>query len=305
MDDDDFLRIQRELRARLFEGSAAIRWRPGRELAAQLLLYLDDVESCWRLTTEWLRDTLDADRVDGGYGGFLGRNGEGRSYIVMAEARRSSMALPSVLGIRFDAADSGIRNVWGDPGVSPIADVSQARSMSADMRGALQALGTSAKLAMPLRDGSRPVGLLCADWHRRAPNWDAQTCEQMSILARHVLGPLFAAAERIVHERADELCDRSGRAAWDLALPPALPPALQSVPDKLPADDLSLLTPAELKVARLVARGLSYKEVARQLDRSLSTVDHQLRRIREKLGARSTARLVRLLAEHSQGLGDA
>ena len=74
MDDDDFLRIQRELRARLFEGSAAIRWRPGRELAAQLLLYLDDVESCWRLTTEWLRDTLDADRVDGGYGGFLGRN---------------------------------------------------------------------------------------------------------------------------------------------------------------------------------------------------------------------------------------
>ena len=42
-----------------------------------------------------------------------------------------------------------------------------------------------------------------------------------------------------------------------------------------------------------------------QLDRSLSTVDHQLRSIREKLGARSTARLVRLLAEHAQGLRDA
>jgi DNA-binding CsgD family transcriptional regulator len=50
-----------------------------------------------------------------------------------------------------------------------------------------------------------------------------------------------------------------------------------------------------MKVARLVAMGLSYKEVARQLQRSLSTVDHQLRSIRDKLGVRSTSRLVRLL----------
>lgn len=300
MDDDDFLRIQRQLRARLFEGSAAIRWRPARELAAELLLFLDDDQACWRLTAEWLRDTLDADRVDGGYGGFLGRNGEGRSYVVMAEARRNSMALPSVLGIRFDAADPSIRTVWGDPGVSPIADISQARSFSEGMRGALQALGTSAKLAMPLRDGSKPVGLLCADWHRRAPSWDAQDCEQMSILARDVLGPVFAAAERIMRERAEDRGERCG-AATELVLSPA--PWHAGAPS---ADDLlSLLTPAELKVARLVARGLSYKEVAHQLDRSLSTVDHQLRSIREKLGARSTARLVRLLAEHTQGLRDA
>lgn len=300
MDDDDFLRIQRGLRARLFEGSAAIRWRPARDLAAQLLLYLDDDQACWRLTAQWLRDTLDADRVDGGYGGFLGRNGEGRSYVVMAEARRDSMALPSVLGICFDAADPSIRSVWGDPGVSPIADVSQARTFSEGMRGALQALGTSAKLAMPLRDGSRPVGLLCADWHRRAPSWDAQMCEHMSTLARHVLGPVFAASERIMRERTDDAGASPSREAWDLVLAPAV-----QVRMLLPADTLSLLTPAELKVARLVARGLSYKEVARQLDRSLSTVDHQLRSIREKLGARSTARLVRLLAEHAHELRDA
>lgn len=304
MDDDDYLRIQRGLRSRLFEGSTAIRWRPARELAAQLLLYLDDDQACWRLTAQWLRDTLDADRVDGGYGGFLGRNGEGRSYVVMAEARRSSMGLPSVLGIRFDAADPSIRAVWGDPGVSPIEDVSQARSFSEGMRCALQALGTSAKLAMPLRDGSRPVGLLCADWHRRAPSWSGQMCEQMSTLARQVLGPVFAASERIMHERAIGAESTAGQPAgegWDLVLPQ---PA-QLGARELPADDLSLLTPAERKVARLVACGMSYKEVARQLDRSLSTIDHQLRSIREKLGARSTARLVRLLAERAHELRDA
>jgi len=116
-----------------------------------------------------------------------------------------------------------------------------------------------------------------------------------------VLGPVFAASERIMRERADDALDRAGRTSWDLVLPCAAQPD----PLALPAYDLSLLTPAELKVARLVARGLSYKEVARQLDRSLSTVNHQLRRIREKLGARSTAGLVRLIAAHSNELGGA
>jgi DNA-binding CsgD family transcriptional regulator len=58
---------------------------------------------------------------------------------------------------------------------------------------------------------------------------------------------------------------------------------------------LAQLTPAERRVAELVAMGLSYKEVARRLGRSLSTIDHQLRSIRGKVVAASTARLVRLL----------
>jgi len=44
-------------------------------LAAGLLLYLDDPLQCWRLTTEWLREMLDADRVDGSFGGFVGSGG--------------------------------------------------------------------------------------------------------------------------------------------------------------------------------------------------------------------------------------
>lgn len=45
MNDDDILQVQRALRSRLFEGDSAMRWRPGRELAAQLLLYLDDPQA--------------------------------------------------------------------------------------------------------------------------------------------------------------------------------------------------------------------------------------------------------------------
>ncbi|NZD46394.1 hypothetical protein EWH46_18975 (plasmid) [Sphaerotilus sulfidivorans] len=43
------------------------------------------------------------------------------------------------------------------------------------------------------------------------------------------------------------------------------------------------------------ASSLSYKEIARQLDRSVSTIDHQTRRLREKFGVHSNARLMPLL----------
>lgn len=78
-----------------------------------------------------------------------------------------------------------------------------------------------------------------------------------------------------------------------MTAPRALPRSMGAA-DATP-DSLQCLTPAERGVARLVAEGLSYKEVARKLERSFSTVDHQLRGIRAKLGASSTARLNVLL----------
>ena len=291
MNDDDILQVQRALRKRLFEGDSAMRWRPGRELAAQLLLYLDDPQACWRITTEWLRDILDADRVDGGFGGYVGATGKPRDYVVMAEAQRPSMPLPSVLGLRFNAANPGIRAVWSDVGAAAIADVSQERSFTEDLRGALLSAGTAAKLAVPVRDGARPIGLICADWHQEAPRWKAEVCNELGGLAQGALGPLLAAAAQLAQERRERHLPAlgSGHEASYVA-----PPSVES--SRL-AHELAVLTAAELKVARLVAIGLSYKEVARRLDRSLSTVDHQLRSIRDKLGAGSTAKLIHLLNE--------
>ena len=210
--------------------------------------------------------------MDGGFGGFLGTQGMTQDYVVQAEAQRRSMHLPAVLGLRFAAADPSLRAVWGGAGgLLAITDVAQERKMTEGVRGLLRSVGTAAKLALPVRDGLLPVGLLCADWHHEAPRWDAEVCNQLGGFLQDALGPLLAAATRL----------ESGRRSESAAAREAL----------------ATLTPAELKVARLVARGLSYKEVARELDRALSTVDHQLRSIREKLGVRSTARLVHLLGE--------
>lgn len=295
MDDDAILRAQRHLRRRLFEGSGAIRWRPGRELAAQLLLYLDDPLACWRITTEWLRDTLDADRVDGGFGGFVGAGGKARHYVALAETQRSSTPLPSVLGLSFSAFEPSLRAVWGGPDVAAIGDVAQERSFTAGMRGALREVGTAAKLALPIRDGARPVGLVCADWHREAPRWNAEVCHQLGQLAHAALGPLLAVSAQL--ERGHDRLQADHPPGALCLLTAACPAAEGARPPELAA-----LTPAEFKVAQFVAMGLSYKEVARQIDRSLSTVDHQLRSIRDKLGVRSTARLVRILNQRLERL---
>lgn len=272
MNDGDLLDAQRALRRRLFEGESALRWRPARELAAQMLLYLDDPAMCWQLAADWVRATLDADRADGGFGGFFAADGAATPYLAMAESQRPSLPLPPMLGHAFDASEPSIRALWQRAALTPVSDVSQERQMTLAARQTLLALGTAAKLALPISDGRQPVGLLCADWHRDAPRWSADVCNEMTRLARDALGPVLGAAARLAFARLEPVTAEQEPEAWDQAL-----------------------TPAEARVARLVARGLSYKEVARELGRSASTVDHQLRSIRRKLDVSSTARLVHVL----------
>lgn len=289
----DILHLQRTLRTRLFEGPQAIRWRPGRELVAHMLLYLDDAPACWRIATEWVREQLDADRVDGGFGGFVGTHGLVQDYVVLAEVQRTSLPLPSVQGLRFNAASPCLRAVWRQPTLCALPEVGQDSGFTDDERVTLLALGTAAKLALPIRDGMQPIGLMCADWHRAVPRWRDDPCRQIAALAQQALGPVLAAAA--AHQRAPGWASEAITVPWEPRLPLLRTCVVLRPPS---AGPLACLTVAELKVAQLVVNGLSYKEVARQLKRSLSTVDHQLRSIRDKLGVRSTARLVHVLTEH-------
>lgn len=283
MNDHALLYTQRELRRQLFEGEQALRWRPARDLAAQLLLYLDDPTACWSMTAHWLREQLDADRVDGGLGGYAVTDARS-DYVVGVESQRPDLGLPSVLGARFAARDPGLLAVWQSEGVAAIAEVEQASQMSTAMRGNLLAIGTAAKIAMPVWYRNRPLGLFCADWQRSAPHWNSEVCNQLPQLIGDLIGPVLGRISPM-DSPAPRPSDTPNRSANDNA----------HTPGDARTHALCVLTPAELKVAELVARGLSYKEIARQLQRSVSTVDHHLRSIREKLGVRSTARLVRVL----------
>jgi len=262
---DHVLQAQRRLRGSLLDDRGTLPWRPAREFAAQMLLYVEDPLQCWRVGVECLRELLDADRVDGGFAD------PGQSlYSPLVESLRADRAVPSVVGAMMDAHDSSLAAVWSSHDVVVFGDVANDARIGPTMRAQLSSIGTRTKLAVALHDGTRPIGLLCADWLEPRSRWHSDACEHLPLLARAVLTPVLTAARSLVE-----------------------------VHDDAPAHAaIAGLTPAELKVARMAATGMSYKEIARELGRSFSTVDHQLRSVRDKLGVNSTARLARVLATH-------
>lgn len=265
MNSDTLIDAQRHLRRHLdrFHASSAIAGAP--ELAAHLLLYLDDPARCWQLTLQWLRRTVDADRVHGGF-----TLQAGRLYRPVEEVVRDDIEVPSTVGVSIDAQQSAVREVLEAYRPILYSNIGDDTRFTASLRGQMLSMHTQAKLAFSLHDGSEAIGIICCDWTRVRQRWHAEQCEQIAQFATGLLGPVFS----LVHQERDHA----------LATP-----ASTTAPVRL--------TAAELRVARLVVQGMSYKEIARQLDRSFSTVDHSLRSIRDKLGARSTARMVAALGE--------
>ncbi|MBC7702487.1 MAG: response regulator transcription factor [Rhodoferax sp.] len=65
---------------------------------------------------------------------------------------------------------------------------------------------------------------------------------------------------------------------------------------------VDLLSKREVSIAQAFSRGLSYKEIARELDRAPATVRHHLRMIYEKLGVSDKATMTSALHENSDGM---
>ncbi|KPV00238.1 hypothetical protein APR50_00700 [Variovorax paradoxus] len=271
MNDEELMAAQRQLRRSLLDGHGALRWRPARDLAAHLLLHLDEPDDCWRFAAGWLREAFDADRVDCGFG-----RPDEACYRPQAEALRRDRDVPSVIGLAIDAADCGVQTVWHAHGVVVLRDVEQERRLGHGTRAELLRMGTRVKMAAPIMDRTRPLGLMCVDWMDACEPARDERWARFEEIAAVVLGPVMSAAQRVA----------SG-AQRDVGRPVHGGDAI---------DLLESLTPAERTVARLAVDGLSYKEIARRLNRSFSTVDHQLRSARSKLGVSSTARLVNLMS---------
>lgn len=284
VDPSELLIAQRGLRDRLLSGTA----RAQRELAAEMLLYLDEPQRCWQACADWLLTETGAERIDAGFA-----NATDACYRPVFESLRGDIALPRVLGTAMNARDPGIVAVWASPIVLVFDDVGADARLGPVMRATLLAAGTRRKLAVALRNDGRDVGLLCVDAVSAAHGWQTDECARLDQAAREVIAPILAAVRRFAGDRFDDAAlapatrDADPATRFDVARFDA------ACAETARSGDARSLTPAEWRVARLVLAGCSYKEIARRLDRSASTIDHQLRSMREKLGVNSTAKLMR------------
>jgi DNA-binding CsgD family transcriptional regulator len=158
------------------------------------------------------------------------------------------------------------------------------------MRQRMSGAKTRSKLAWALRTPQGGYGLICADWTEHLVPVQSGLYDSFEQTVADVLSPIIFVAKGL----SDQVSTASS---------PGLPgnPGINRLPQSAGQAALAGLTPSETEVARLVAKGMSYKEIARNRGRSFSTIDHQLRSIREKTGAASTSTLIHLLTRSDIG----
>lgn len=262
----DMFATQRRLRSALLDGTL-IHYAPARDLAAHMLLHLDDLTSCWSLATNWLRAELGCHRVDAGFGVPQAK----QYYPSYAEAKDINYDVPTLGGSAVDNDDPVMQAMWLSPRPVVFADMKQDSRLQVRLRQRLSRARTKTKIGGALRIGDDRYGLICADWTEHFAPSDSNIYDRFEQTVADILSPIIAVAKAI---------DDRDRA------------------DGGPTSRISAvtLTGSEVEVAKLVAKGLSYKQIALIRDRSFSTIDHQLRSIRQKIGASSTSALVSLLA---------
>lgn len=257
---------QRQLRGSLLDQPGSIAHTSARDLASELLLYLDDSKACWMLATNRLRAILSVERVDGGFA----RPGDRHYHPGQSESLADGEEIPSLNGIAVSNTEAGMRRLWHSPKPVVFRSIREERAFGYQLRADLEQTGATTKMAFALLDETGPFALLCADRVKRGePEWRSWQYELFEEMSKAVLSPILGAAL--------SLSDDASQAGSDI---------------------LGSLSKAECRVAELASMGMSYKEVARTLNRSVYTIDHQLRRIREKLGIETHAKLIRFLAVH-------
>lgn len=265
------------LRDDLFGSAGRIRWSRARDLAAHMLLFVDDSRRCSAMAVEWIRSDLGCSRVDTG----LGAPGSSTYVPGYAEARDPDADVPTYAGTHVNNMAGAMQLMWKTEHPIVFRDVAADGRFDGRLHDMLMSAGTTSKMAAPVGYRGRSIGLICANWvGRPIPNSSALH-ERYESVVGDVLGPILSASHELEAMRVAASRPEPGKA------------------DAAAQEEnrgLVLLTPAELQVAWLAASGLPYKLIADRLNKSFSTVDHQLRSIRQKLRVRTYAELAAVLA---------
>jgi DNA-binding CsgD family transcriptional regulator len=224
--------------------------------------------------------------------------------LALAEGDAQSAAADLVTAVRH-LDEMGIRH----PGAFPaLPDAVEALARSGDADGAAALLGQLEEQAAAVRSPwvdaalERARGHVVPDAVEAAEAFEAAAAsfERLGYrldAARAALGrgsALIRAGRRLV--AAEALVETRNRLAA-MGATPWEARAVEELERASPGRAAGELTPTEVRVASLVARGLRNREIGQTLFMSVATVEAHLTRIYRKLEIRSRSELARLVAE--------
>ena len=227
------------------------------DCVAHMLLYIDRPDTLLEVALSYLVRTLAACRGDAGVS--TPNLPLYTPTAVYLDPRREA---PTMLGVSIPNTHPILQLIWRTNGPVRLEQVEQ-NPVIGDLREAFMSLRSRSMVARRLEDHNTTLGLICLDHTEESHMWQPHELALIDDFCQEFLAPILA---------------------YSLQLSKRLPPVRSA----------KALTSAELEVVRLAAEGLTYSEIAATLNKSVRTVDNQLRSAREKLGARNQIDLVRL-----------
>ncbi len=251
-----YLSTQQRLKTQLLDTTWKSLDATLRGVCAEMILNIHNEQACWDVLAQALRCYADCDRVDAGR-----CTRSDAHYSPCVQAARADVPMPNVVGLQLPNQTAGVQWLWHNAQPLVTSDLHADSRLDRPLVALLRASGTQALVSLAVQHAGTGVGVVCLDHVTSARQWRVDRVARLFDFVQQAAAPVLAAAQAL----------------------------------KTAHSHPASLSPAEARVAAIAATGAGYKVIARRLNKSASTVDHQLRSIRRKLQAQSHAHLVLVL----------
>jgi DNA-binding CsgD family transcriptional regulator len=221
---------------------------------AHLILTVEDPDEMMTIALEFIVKKLEACRADIGFA-----RPQDHIYKPASIYYSLSSDPPNYTGTVFSNQDKVFQKTWHQR--LPVAcDNVQSNPLLYDSRKKFESIQSKSILFQRLVWDKNPVGMACIDFTHEHHIWTPTEINFMAVFCEVFLGPLLG----ISHYWHD--------------------------PEKYRL--IKKPTQSELMAIKLAAKGMSYKQIADELGKSVRTIENQLRNARDTLNASNQAELI-------------
>ncbi len=231
--------------------------RPGNMLdcVAHMIIAIENPKETVRIALSYMGNHLSACRADAGFA-----TPTDIEYTPISEYCSESTHPPSVKKLVLSNQHEVMQRVWRSRQPIKYENIST-NPMLEDVREIFSKIKSKSMLMQRLVWDQDPIGISCVDHTLKNHEWNNSEMEFMGEFCTHFFAPL-AGISNYWHN-----------------------PTMHQM-FKKPSE-------SELDAIRLAADGFSYKKIAQELNKSVRTIENQLRNARHRLNATNQAELIK------------
>lgn len=223
--------------------------------AAHMIIAIEDPKQLVQIGLEFMVNELSVCRADAGFATPTHQH-----YTPITEFRNPKTSPPSITGLLLPNQHTAMQYVWQTSLPIAINDVSSNDTLN-ELKDIFLSAGCKSMLLQKLTWEDKPIGIACIDYTIQSHIWSDDEVNFMHTFCTIFLGPLAGISNY-----------------W-------FNPKLHSM--------FAKPTESELIAIRLAAKGMTYKQIANQLNKSTRTIENQFRNARNRLSARNQTDLVK------------